>query len=259
MSLDTPLLLTAVGLVAAAVVARRRAIRFGLEVRDLYSLTRWLLVGLLVGGHLIDALYYRFDQVAELVQWHVVWRQPLELLRVWHGWRSVGGLFGGLAAALVWRHYRFESTVMMRCPGWFAIEGYWFVKRVEQVPLLALADVVLSVFPLAWALHRVGSVLVHDRRGVGVFDLLITTVLLVFVIALWRGRFRAGFYVCLTGLTYAPARVAIGFLGQGARRAPDAVGGLSLTQWGFAIAALMSLGLLIRLHWTSLSSRIGVS
>jgi prolipoprotein diacylglyceryltransferase len=133
------------------------------------------------------------------------------------------------------------------------------VKRVEQVPLLALADVVLSVFPLAWVLHRVGSVLVHDRSDIAVFDLIVTTLLLVLVLALWRGRFRAGFYVCLAGLTYAPARVAIGFLGQDARLAPDVVAGLTLTQWGFAIAALMSLGLLVRLHWTSLSSRLGVS
>jgi prolipoprotein diacylglyceryltransferase len=257
MSLDAPLLLTAVGLMAAAFVARRRAIRFGLELQDLYSLTRWLLVGLVVGGHLMEVLYYVFDQ--EPVKWRVVWRQPLELLRLWHGWRSVGGVFGGLAATLAWRHYRFESTVMLRWPGWFAIEGYWFVKRVERVPLLALADVVLSVFPLAWALHLAGSVLVHDRPDIGVFDLLITTVLLVLVMVLWKGSFRAGFYVCLVGLTYAPARVAIGFLAQRASGAPVVVGGLTLTQWGFAIAALMSLGLLVRLHWASLSARLGAS
>lgn len=258
MSLDPSFLLTAVGIVAAALVARRRAVRFGLAVRDLDSLMRWLLAGLLIGGHLIDALYYRFDQLAELVEWHAVSREPMEFLRVWRGWHSVGGLFGGLAAALLWRHYRFESNMMMRWPGWIEIEGYWFVKRGNRVPLLALADVVLSVFPLAWALHRVGSLLVHDRPAIGLLDLLITTVLLAVVMALWRGRFRAGFYVCLAGLTYAPARVAIGFLGQSARRAPDSPGALTLTQWGFAIATVMSLALLIRLRRSSLSTGPGV-
>jgi prolipoprotein diacylglyceryltransferase len=258
MSLDAPFLLTALGLVAAGVVARHRAVRFGLELRDLHSLMRWIVVGGLLGGHLIDALYYRFDQVAEVVQWHVVWRQPLELLRIWHGWRSVGGLFGALAAALLWKSYRFESTVVARLSGVFEIEGYWFVRRKERVALLALADVVLSVFPLAWALHRVGSVLALDRSETGLIDLVITTALLAVVVVLWKGRFRAGTYICLAGLTYAPARVGVDFLSERARNAPDVVGSLNLTQCGFTIVTLLSLGLLIWLRWT-MRARPGVS
>jgi prolipoprotein diacylglyceryltransferase len=259
MSFDPPILLTPVGIVAAALVARRRAIRFGLEVRNLHSLIRWLLIGLLVGGHLVDALSDRFERVTDQVYWHSVGNQPADLLRIGPGWSSVGGLFGGLAAALLWRRYRFESTVMIHWPGWFDVEGYWFVKRSEPVRILALADVVLSVFPLAWALHRVGTVLARDRTDIGLFDLSITLALLAVVVVLWKGRFQAGFYVCLAGLTYAPARVAIGFLNQSARRIPATVGGLTVTQYGFAFATLLSLGLLIRLHRTSaLSSRPGV-
>ena len=258
MSLDAPFLLTALGLVAAALVARHRATRFGLELRKLHSLMRWIVIGGLVGGHLIDALYYRFDQVAEVVQWHVVWRQPVELLRIWHGWRSVGGLFGALVATLLWKRYRFESTVVARLTGVFEIEGYWFVRRAERVPLLALADVVLSVFPLAWALHRVGSALALEHSEVGMLDLAITTVLLAVVAVLWRGRFRAGTYICLAGLTYAPARVALDFLGESAARAPDLVGSLTLTQCGFAIATLLSLVLLVWMRWTT-GHRAGVS
>jgi hypothetical protein len=258
MSLDASFLLTALGLVAAALVARHRALRFGLELRNLNSLMRWILIGGLVGGHLIDALYCRLDQVADVDQWHVVWRQPVELLRIWHGWRSVGGLFGGLGAALLWKRYRFESTVVARLTGVFEIEGYWFVRRKERVPLLALADVVLSVFPLAWALHRVGSALALDRSEVGLLDLLITTVLLAVVAVLWKGRFRAGTYVCLAGLTYAPARVALDFLSASARSTPDLVGSLTMTQCGFAFATLLSVGLLIWLRWT-MSPRAGVS
>lgn len=258
MSVGPPFLLTAIGLVAATVVARHRASRFGLDVRSLHSLMRWLLVGALVGGHVTDALYYRFDQVARVMQWHVIWREPTELARVWHGWRSVGGLFGGLAAALLWKHYRFESTALVRLRGWFELEGYWFVRRKERVPLLALADVVLSVFPLAWVLHRIGSILAADRPGVGLIDLLLTAVLLAVVVALWRGRFRAGFYVCLAGLTYAPARVVLDFVSQKARRAPGLMGALTLTQWGFGFATLLSLGLLIHLQRSSMRPRPGV-
>jgi prolipoprotein diacylglyceryltransferase len=213
-----------------------------------------------VGGHSINALYYGCHQATELLQGDVGWQRPLALLRPWHGWRSAGGLFGGLAASVLWSHYRFESTVMVRWPGWFAIEGYWFVRRAQRVPTLALADVLLSVFPLAWVLHRIGSVLVRDQADVvSTLDLLITAALLALVITLWKGRFRAGFYVCLAGLTYAPARVAIGFFRQSANSAPDLAGALSLTQWGFALATLMSLGLMIRLYWASLRSRLGAS
>jgi len=250
MSLDFPLLLTLVGLVAAARVARRRASRFGLELQKLHSLMLWIFIGGLLGGHLVDGLYYRFDQVAEVVQSHEVWRHPAELLRPWHGWRSVGGLFGALAAALLWQRYRFESTVVLRATGVFELEAYWFVKRARPVPLLALADVVLSVFPLAWALHRVGSALASDGSNIGLFDLLITSVLLVVVAVLWKGRFRTGTYVCLAGLTYAPARVVLDFVSHDARSAPELLGAFTLTQWGFAIATLLSLGLFIRLRWS---------
>jgi phosphatidylglycerol:prolipoprotein diacylglycerol transferase len=257
MPLDAPFLMTALGLVVAALVARHRARRFGLELGNLHSLMRWILMGGLVGGHLIDALWYHFDQVVEVVQWHVIWRQPVELLRVWYGWRSVGGLFGGLFAALLWKRYRFESTVVARLTGVFELEGYWFVKRAERVPLLALADVVLSVFPLAWALHRVGSALAVDRSEIGVLDLLITTALLVVVAVLWKERFRAGTYICLAGLTYAPARVALDFLSERAADAPDFVSSLTLTQCGFGIVTLLSLALLVWMRST-ISPRPGV-
>ncbi len=249
MPFDAPFVLTALGLVAAAVVARYRAARLGLELPKLHSLMRWIVIGGLLGGHLIDALYYRFDQVAEVVQWHVIWRQPFELLRLWHGFRSVGGLFGALAAALLWQRYRFESTVVARLPGVLELEGYWFVRRKERVPLLALADVVLSVFPLGWALHRVGSALALDRSAVGIFDLVTTTALLAVVAVLWKGRFRAGTYICLAGLTYAPARVAIDFLVARAP-APDLASSVTLTQCGFSLATLLSLILLIWMRWT---------
>jgi prolipoprotein diacylglyceryltransferase len=251
MLLDAPFLLTTSGLVAAALVARRRAIRLGLDLGNLDSLMTSMLIGGLVSGHLIDALYHRFRDVAVLDQWCVIWRQPFELLRVWHGWRLVGGMFGALAAAVLWKHYRLESTVIVRLRGVFELESYWFVKRAERVPLLALVDVVLSVFPLAWVLHRVGSAVTRERTQLGLLDLLLTTVLLLVVVLLWRGRHRAGTYVCLAGLTYAPARVVLGFFVAREANAPDFMGPLTLNQWGFTFVSLLSLGLLIWLRRTT--------
>jgi len=257
MLFDAPFLLTALGLMAAALVARRRAARFGLELGNLHSLLRWIVLGGLMGGHLVDALYYRFDQVADAIHRHVLAQQLIRLLQVWHGWRSVGGLFGAVSAALLWQHYRFEQTVVARLPGVFELEGYWFVRRTKRVPLLALADVVLSVFPLAWALHRVGPALALDRTEVRMLDLAVTTALLILVAVLWKGRYRAGTYICLAGLTYAPARVALDFLGARAANAPYFASAFTLTQYGFGVATLLSLVLLVWMRWTT-SPRPGV-
>jgi hypothetical protein len=84
-------------------------------------------------------------------------------------------------------------------------------------------------------------------------------VLLAVVVVLWKSRFREGFYVCLAGLTYAPARVALDFLSDSARHAPDSLVAFTVTQWGFSLATLLSLGLLIHLRWSSLRPRTGVS
>jgi hypothetical protein len=67
---------------------------------------------------------------------------------------------------------------------------------------------------------------------------------------LWKGRFQAGTYICLAGLTYAPARVGLDFLNESARSAPNVLGPLTLTQCGFAFATLLSVGLLIWLRTT---------
>ena len=60
-----------------------------------------------------------------------------------------------------------------RLTGVFELEGYWLVRRRERVPLLALADIVLAVFPLAWARHRVGSVPALERSEIGLLDLVL--------------------------------------------------------------------------------------
>jgi len=248
MPFDAPFLMTALGLLVAALVARRRAVRFGLELCSLHSLMRWVVVGALIGGHFVATLSHRSEPLADLGSSQPFWPQPWELLRVWHGWRSVGGLFGALSAALLWRRYRFEPTVVARLRGIFELEGYWFVRRREPAPLLALADVLLSVFPLAWALHRVGSVLQLGRSQVTIFDLVMTTMLLAVTVLLWNGRFRTGTYICLAGLTYAPGRVLLDCLRERARSSPAFVGSLTLTQCGFALVSLLTLLLWARMR-----------
>jgi hypothetical protein len=106
-------------------------------------------------------------------------------------------------------------------------------------------------------LHRVGSALAVEHSQIGMLDLLITTLLPAVVVVLWKGRFRAGTYICLAGLTYAPARVVLDVVGESATHAPDFLSALTLTECGFAVATLLSLVLLVWMRWT-MSHRPGV-
>jgi hypothetical protein len=73
--------------------------RFGIELAQLCSLTAWTLVG-------VASCAYLFGTAG-------------------------AGLLGGLAAALLWKRYRVEPRVVVRWPGWFELECYWFVRRRE--------------------------------------------------------------------------------------------------------------------------------
>jgi phosphatidylglycerol---prolipoprotein diacylglyceryl transferase len=66
-----------------------------LEIDDLIL---WLTAGVIVGGRLGDVLFYRTD---------LIWTDPIEILKTWHGGMSFhGGALGVLIALLVfaWRN-----------------------------------------------------------------------------------------------------------------------------------------------------------
>lgn len=276
LTLDIEALLTALGLALGVVLAHGHARRVGVDTRRLDSFLVWVLAGALIGGHLSDVLLYRLDDVVTISEHQVTWEDPVELLRFWHGWRSVGGCFGAVAGALLWGQYLFRSaTWFISRDGLLEVEGYRFVRRERPERIFDLADVVLSVFPVVWMFNRVGSVLVHDRPGtrapneallsvnypplggpvldgfgvlenrmprwdLSLLELFLTACLLVLSLVLSRNVNRSGVFVWLIGIVYPLGRIAIEFFARtNGPDAPPRFHGYTPTQWGFAILSLL--------------------
>ncbi len=230
--------LVAVGVYVGAYLAVRQGMRRGLGEREITSFLVWVIVAGFIGAHVIDALAYYPRAVLD---------DPLLLLRLWDGLSSFGGFIGA-------------------CVGGFA----W--GAVRRTKILPYADVLSSVFPLAWLFGRLGCTLAHDHPGVrsewflavrypdggrldlGLLELLITLPLAALLIALWRKPRPAGFYSALVCLYYAPLRFLLDFWRA---RAPLFVSGelvesdaryaaLTPAQWASLAMLLLGAGLALR-------------
>lgn len=174
-------------------VVSRRAGRFGLDRSLVERTLAWTIFWGFVGSHVVDLVAYRPQVLVE---------NPLELLRIWSGMSSFGGIAGGIAGALV---------VMRR-------------RRMSRADMLRFVDLLAFAFPFAWVLGRAGCSLRHDHLGVASdallavafpggsrFDLGLLELLLTFPIALafaWLSRRPrpSGFYVAVFFAVYGPAR-----------------------------------------------------
>ena len=255
--------LVAIALLVGTTLATRRASKLGLDLEKLRSFVTWMLVGGFVGGHVIDAIVYRPDEVL---------RRPLWLLEVWNGQGSWGGFAGALVGVLAWKHVKWRGAE----------------------PILPFADLVLSVFPVAWIFGRMGCAVAHDHPGVraepgaplavaygpfdpsevirlplgielrdgsaprhdlGTLELFVTIAIAAVVVGTWRKRLPTGGYVAFIALAYPPARFAMEFL-RLADRDPRY---LSLTPAQWASLALFGFGLFmtarIRRDWQSSALR----
>jgi phosphatidylglycerol---prolipoprotein diacylglyceryl transferase len=259
--------LVAIAVLVGTSLAARRARTLGLDADKLRSFVTWMLVGGFLGGHAIDALLYRpMDVLAE--PWH--------LLEIWRSQGSFGGFLGALGAVLLWR--RVEAIDAVATP---LGSLPWFRRRARPEPLLPFADVVLSVFPVAWIFGRAGCAVAHDHPGIraepgsllavasgpydpaevtrlplgielrhgieprwdlGTLELVCTIVLAAALAATWRRKLPTGWYVAAVSLAYAPARFAMDFLRVRDTTAADArYGALTPAQW--ACVALFGFGL----------------
>jgi phosphatidylglycerol:prolipoprotein diacylglycerol transferase len=159
------------------------------------------------------------------------------LFDVFYGMSSFGGFVGALFGALAWR----------------------LTMREELLPY---ADVVMSVFPLSWALGRAGCTLAHDHPGIhttpnnplgfaypdgprwdlGFLEMLLALGVSVVFVLLWRKRLPQGTYLAIASLVYAPARFALDFLRADVAAGGDTrYAGLTPAQWACFI--LLALGM----------------
>jgi phosphatidylglycerol---prolipoprotein diacylglyceryl transferase len=263
-------LLVATGVLVGTSITTRRAQKLGYDLIQLNSFVTWMLVSAFLLSHVLDELFYHWDDVVA---------HPWSLLLPWTGLSSFGGFIGALVGVLLWKYFVFE-------------EGRLRV-RPRPMPILPFADLVLSVLPIGWMFGRAGCSSVHDHLGaraaphtllavahplgpndgpithigfiellhghdprfdLGFLELLFTIVLVICFVVTWRRRVPMGSYVVVTALAYPPVRFAMDFL-----RLPESEGGdtryAGLTPAQYGCIALFVFGLAMIVYLRNLHAR----
>jgi phosphatidylglycerol:prolipoprotein diacylglycerol transferase len=272
--------LVATGVLLGTAMTTRRARRLGWDLAKLNSFVTWMLVSAFVLSHVLDSLFYHWDEVV---------KRPVSVLMLWEGLSSFGGFIGAAVGIVLWKYLAIEN-------------GRLRVRPTPQ-PLLPFADLVASCLPLGWMFGRAGCASVHDHPGaraatdtlmavawplhptfdpvtdvytgdgsvtkflfvqlvhgqyarydLGFLELLFTIVLTACFAATWHRRVPLGSYLIATALSYAPIRFAMDYL-----RIPESEGGdtryAGLTPAQYCCVALFLYGLWMIVYVRRLKKR----
>ena len=229
-------LLVATGVMAGTAITTRRARQLGYDLVKLNSFVTWMLVSAFVLSHMLDQIFYHWDELK---------RDPISLITLWTGLSSFGGFVGALIGIVAWKY--------------FVLDGARPRLRKAPHPILPYADLVLSVFPVGWMFGRTGCASVHDHLGataspgtwiaveaptgardevvdhvgfldfthghhlrfdLGLLEMFFTVFIALCFALTWRRKLAVGTYVVASSLAYAPVRFAMDFL-----RVPESEGG----------------------------------
>jgi phosphatidylglycerol:prolipoprotein diacylglycerol transferase len=203
--------LVCIGFVVGLEMARHRAIRLGLDVRDIVDGAVFIvLMGFFI-AHVVTVLFYFPERLTE--------DGIMSIIRVWEGFSSTGGFIG-------------------------AVLGAWlFYKVLRPRPALRHADIICYGFPFGWFFGRLGCGVVHDHIGaqttfplgmdfdhgfgpwidgatyatgirheLGLYEA--AFMIPVMVLFYWWGRTDRvpGFFLGWFGVLYAPVRFGLDFL-----------------------------------------------
>jgi phosphatidylglycerol---prolipoprotein diacylglyceryl transferase len=263
-------ILVATGVLLGTAVTTRRARTLGYDLVKLNSFVTWMLVTAFVLSHVLDSLFYHWDEVV---------KRPWSVIMLWEGLSSFGGFVGALLGIVLWKY--------------FYIDGWVPRMREKPHPILPFADLVMSVLPLGWMFGRAGCSSVHDHLGataapgtwvaveapldardengvhlgpielihghhlrfdLGLLELMFTVLLTICFALTWRRRLPLGSYVVATALAYSPVRFAMDFL-----RIPQSEGGdtryAGLTPAQYGCVALFLFGIAMIFYMRSLKKR----
>jgi phosphatidylglycerol:prolipoprotein diacylglycerol transferase len=248
--IDPWAILVCLGFVIGLEISRHRAVKLGLDVRDVVDGAVFTVVAGFVIGHFYTVIFY----FPERLQTEGIWA----LLKVWTGFSSVGGFFGAAIGSLV------------------------FYRLIRKRDYLRFADVITYGFPFGWFFGRLGCGVVHDHigaetsmpwgmdfdRGIKNFvwvdgdpypwvsgvrhELGLTeAAFMIPIMALWLYLGRKdrvpGFFLTLFFVLYAPIRFVLDFL-----RIDDATyWGLTPAQYGVAVIFVVGLAVLLKLPYRS--------
>lgn len=143
--LDPWAIFVCLGFVVGLEVARARAIRLGLDVRDIVDGAVFTVLMGFVVAHVVTVVFY-FPARLRAPECMAGDTQAcidgvMSILRVWEGFSSTGGFLG-------------------------AVIGAWlFYTKIRPRPALRHADVITFGFPFGWFFGRLGCASVHDHVG----------------------------------------------------------------------------------------------
>lgn len=130
-------LMCAIALFAWDPALTKQAERRGFDRKDFGALTVLMIVSGWFFAWWIDAVFCRVPGASGA------------------GFSSTGAIVGAVAAGLFWARVKIEK-----------LEGRWrAVRREKPLPVLPIAEVVVSTWPIAFAFGRLGCALVHDHPG----------------------------------------------------------------------------------------------
>ena len=201
-ALDSWSLLVSLGFILGLEVARARAIRLGLDIKDIVDGGLFIVGMGFVGGHLVHVLAYHPEMIDE-EGWVV-------LIKIWAGFSSNGGFLGAILGTLLWF-------------GWIRRRPFWLH-----------ADTIAYALPFGWFLGRVGCFTAHDHVGIasdfflaidfpkvwyggprhdlGLYEAIYVAGLCILFWALRKKPLHHSSFAALFCLLYAPARFSLDFL-----------------------------------------------
>lgn len=248
-------ILVCLGFVLGLEIGRYRAIRLGLDVRDVVDGAVFTVGMGFVVGHIVTVVGYFPERLAEEGIWAI--------LKVWEGFSSIGGFLGAVIGATVF--YR-----------WVRPRDFW-----RHVDLIAYG------FPFGWLFGRLGCFSVHDHVGrittfplamdfdhgygrdngwggpgdparwvsgvrfeLGLLEALYMVLVCGVFLAYGRKDRVPGFFVGMFAVLYAPIRFGLDFLRNTDLQHQDArYFGLTPAQYGVILMLLGGLALLATRDW----------
>ncbi|MEZ4319194.1 MAG: prolipoprotein diacylglyceryl transferase [Myxococcota bacterium] len=263
--LDPWALLVCTGFVVGLEVARARAIRLGLDVRDIVDGAVFIVLMGFAIAHVVTVVFY-FPERLQIPQCTAgdsaaCLEGVMSILRVWEGFSSTGGFIGAVIGA------------------------YVFYKMIRPRAALRHADVITYGFPFGWFFGRLGCSSVHDHVGsettfplamdfdhglkdfywyagdpapwasgirheLGIYEAAYMVLVCILFYALGRRDRPPGFFLAWFAIAYAPVRFVLDFLRNNDLSHQDArYLNLTPAQYGMVIMFFAGIYMLTRLDY----------
>ena len=190
--------LVMLGFIIGLEITRARAIKMGLDVRDIVD-GSVVTVGMgFVVGHIVHVVAYNPQQLET--------DGIMAILRIWAGFSSTGGFIGAVLGSIL------------------------FFKYIRKREYWIHADTIMFGFPFAWVFGRLGCFTAHDhigkfsefwlavqfpggsRHDLGLYEALWTLGIALLFLRFRNREVRPGFFLGLFSATYAPIRFVMDFL-----------------------------------------------